>query len=104
MADTIVGANDPSAVVIYSSRVFWQALRSTTAAKLMAVGLNAKDQTNFVQFFDEPTKGPGATINYNLIPNPTGPGVMGDAPVEGQEVVQNHILDQLGSPQLAMAA
>ncbi len=86
MAETVVPVNDPTAVVIYSHRVFWQALRSTTAAKLMAVGLDAKDQSNFVQFFDEPSKGPGDNVKYDLIPNITGPGVLGDAPIAGQEV------------------
>jgi hypothetical protein len=103
MAETIVAANDPSAVVIYSHRVFWQALRSTTAAKLMAVGLNARDQSNFVQFFDEPSKGPGDQVKYDLIPNPQGPGVLGDAPIAGQEVPQTHFQDSLSINQQRQA-
>lgn len=84
--ETVVPAGDPTAVVVYSHRVFWQALRSTTAAKLMAVGLDPRSQMNFVQWFDELGKGPGDTIKYDLIPNPQGPGVLGDAPIAGQEV------------------
>ena len=83
--ETAVPLNDATAVVIYAHRVFHQAIRSTVAAKLMAVGLNANDQTNFVQLFDEPMKGPGDSIKYDLIPNISGPGVLGDAPIAGQE-------------------
>jgi len=103
MAETIVAVNDPVAVQVYSHRVFFQALRQTTAAKLMAVGLNARDQSNFVQFFDETTKGPGDLIKYDLIPNPFGPGVLGDAPIAGQEVPQNPFQDQLYINQLRQA-
>ena len=85
MAETAVPLNDATAVVIYSHRVFHQAIRATVAAKLMAVGLNARDQMNFVQLFDEPMKGPGDSIKYDLIPNISGPGVLGDAPIAGQE-------------------
>lgn len=93
--ETVVPVNDPTAVVIYSHRVFWQAIRSTTAAKLMAVGLNASDQCNFVQFFDEPAKGPGDLVKYDLIVNPEGPGVLGDAPIAGQEVPYSVFQDSL---------
>lgn len=86
MAETVIPAGDPAAVVVYSHRVFAQALRSCTATKLMAAGLNPRDQTNFVQWFDELSKGPGDTIEYNLVPNPTGPGVLGDAPMKDQGV------------------
>ena len=103
MAEVVVPAGDPTAVVIYSHRVFWQALRMTTAAKLMAVGLNARDQTNFVQFFDEPSKGPGDTIKYDLIPNPQGPGVLGDAPIAGQEVTWSAYQDSLSINQQRQA-
>jgi len=95
MAETVVPVGDPTAVVIYSHRVSWQALRSTTAAKLMAVGLNARDQSNFVQFFDEPSKGPGDQVKYDLIPNPQGPGILGDAPIAGQEVPFTWFQDSL---------
>lgn len=95
MAETVVPVNDPTAVVIYSHRVFYQALRSTTAAKLMAVGLNPRDQSNFVQFFDEPSKGPGDQVKYDLIPNVEGPGVLGDAPIAGQEVTYTAFQDAI---------
>lgn len=85
MAETVVALNDPAAVVIYSRRVYIQALRTPTLAKLMAASLNARDQTGLVQLFDEPLKGPGDTIKVDQIPNLTGPGVAGDAPIAGQE-------------------
>ena len=83
--ETLVPLNDATAVVVYSHRIFYQAVRSTVAAKLMAVGLRADDKTNFVQMFDETMKGPGDTIKYDLIPNISGPGVLGDSPIAGQE-------------------
>jgi N4-gp56 family major capsid protein len=85
MAEIVVPANDATAVVIYSRRVFSQAIRTCVAAKLMAVGLSANDTNNFVQLFDEPMKGPGDTVKYDLIPNIIGGGVLGDAPIAGQE-------------------
>jgi len=51
----------------------------------MAPGLNARDQTSIVQLFDEPLKGPGDTVKFDFLPNLVGPGVIGDAPVSGQE-------------------
>lgn len=85
MAEISVAAGDTTAVIVFSRRTFTHAIRSTTAAKLMAIGLKADDQTNFVQLFDETMKGPGDTIRYDLIPNIIGPGVLGDSPIAGQE-------------------
>jgi N4-gp56 family major capsid protein len=85
MAETVVVANDPAAVVIYSRRVYLQAIHTPVLAKLMAPGLNARDQTNICQLFDEPLKGPGDTVKFDTLPNLTGPGVIGDAPITGQE-------------------
>ena len=93
MAEVIVPVGDPTAVVIYSHRIYQQAIRSTTAAKLMAVGLNARDQTNFVQLFDEPQEGPGDLVKYDLVPNIQGPGVLGDAPIAGQETAWSALQD-----------
>lgn len=95
MAETVVAHGDPAATIVWSHRVFTQALRSCVGARLMAAGLNPRDQTNFVQWFDELTKGPGDTINYPLIPNPTGPGVLGDAPMKGQGVPLTKFLDSV---------
>lgn len=103
MAETVVPVNDPTAVVVYSHRVFYQAIRSTVAAKLMAVGLDPKSQTNFVQMFDETSKGPGDTIKYDLIPNPQGPGVAGDGVLAGQEVTFTWLQDTLTINQLRQA-
>jgi len=86
MAEILVPANDATAVVIYSKRLFSHAIRSTTAAKLMALGLSADSEQNFVQLFDETSKGPGDTVKYDLVPNITGPGVLGDNPIAGHEV------------------
>lgn len=85
MAETVVPVGDPAAVVIYSRRVFVQAIHTPVLAKLMAPGLNARDQTSIVQLFDEPMKGPGDTVQFNFLPNLVGPGVLGDAPLAGQE-------------------
>lgn len=85
MAETVVAINDPAAVVIYSRRVYLQAIHTPVLAKLMAPGLNARDQTNICQLFDEPLKGPGDTVKFDTLPNLTGPGVIGDAPITGQE-------------------
>jgi hypothetical protein len=98
MAETTVPANDPLAVIAYSKRTFQQAIMQTTAAKLMAVGLDPRDQSNFCQYFDELTKGPGDTVRYDLVPNPFGPGVLGDQPVAGQEVRQQPFQDQQTVP------
>jgi Protein of unknown function (DUF4043) len=95
MAETVVAAGDPAAVIAWSHRTYTQALRSCTGSRLMAAGLNPRDQTNIVQWFDELTKGPGATVTYPLIPNPTGPGVIGDAPMKGQGVPLVHFMDSL---------
>ena len=85
MAETIVPANDPAAVVIYSRRVILQAIHTPVLAKLMAPGLNARDQTSIVQLYDETLKGPGDTVKFNFLPQLTGPGVIGDNPLPGQE-------------------
>ena len=86
MAEIIVPSGDATAVVIYSKRLFAHAIRSTVAAKLMAMGLSADSEQNFVQLFDETSKGPGDTVKYDLIPNIVGPGVLGDDPIAGHEV------------------
>ena len=76
--DTIVPAGDPAAVVLYSELTYAQAIRYTTASKLMAVGLAKDDPSNFVQFFEETADKSGDTIKYDLIYNPFGPGIAGD--------------------------
>lgn len=86
MAETSVPANDPTAVVVYSSRTLRQAIWKTTASKLMSVGLSADDPSNFVQYFQETAQGPGGEIKYDLIYNPFGPGVAGDNVIAGNEV------------------
>jgi len=85
MAETVVAQNDPAAVVIYSRRVFVQAIHTPVLAKLIAPGLNARDQTSIVQLFDEPLKGPGDTVKFDFLPNLAGPGTIGDFPIAGQE-------------------
>jgi N4-gp56 family major capsid protein len=51
----------------------------------MAVGLSADAPNNFVQLFDEPSKGAGDTIKFDLVPNIVGPGVLGDSVIAGHE-------------------
>lgn len=84
--DTIVPAGDPAAVVLYSELTYAQAIRYTTASKLMAVGLAKDDPSNFVQFFEETADKSGDTIKYDLIYNPFGPGIAGDNVIAGNEV------------------
>jgi len=61
----------------------------------MAAGLNPRDQTNFVQWFDELSKGPGSSVIFPLVPNPTGQGVIGDAPMAGQGVMLKPFTDKI---------
>lgn len=86
MADTIVPAGDPAAVVLYSELTYAQAIRYTTAAKLMSVGLSKDDPSNFVQYFEETADKSGDTIKYDLLYNPFGPGIAGDNVIAGNEV------------------
>ena len=86
MADTIVVAGDPAAVVLYSELTYAQAIRYTTASKLMAVGLSKDDPSNIVQYFEETADKSGDTIKFDLIYNPFGPGVAGDNVIAGNEV------------------
>jgi N4-gp56 family major capsid protein len=65
--------------------VFVQAIHTPVLLKLAAPGLNARDMTNIVQLFDEPTKGPGAVITFPILPQLNGSGTLGDAPISGQE-------------------
>jgi hypothetical protein len=81
-----VVANDPVAVQIYSQRFFAQPVKSPVLVKMMAASLNPRDMTNFAQYFDEPLHGPGDNVRYDLLPNIASLGVLGDAPVTGQEV------------------
>jgi N4-gp56 family major capsid protein len=95
MADTIVPAGDPAAVVLYSELTYAQAIRYTTASKLMAVGLSKDDPSNFVQFFEETADKSGDTIKYDLIYNPFGPGIAGDSVIAGNEVPLTYDQDAL---------
>lgn len=103
MAETVVPANDPTAVTLYSSRTLRQAIWKTTASKLMSVGLSADDPSNFVQYFEETSKSPGAEIKYDLIYNPFGPGVAGDNVIAGNEVPFDWDQDVLFIDQLRQA-
>lgn len=103
MAETVVGANDAAAVLLWSHRTWHQAIRQTTAAKLMAIGLSADSQENFVQLFDEPSKGAGAKVTWPLIANISGPGTAGDNPISGQEAPFTWFTDALFIDQLRQA-
>lgn len=86
MAETVITAGDPAAVTLYSELTYAQAIRYTTASKLMAVGLSKDDPSNFVQYFEETSEKNGDTIKYDLIYNPFGPGIAGDSVIAGNEV------------------
>lgn len=86
MAETVFPAGDPASVVLYSELTYAQAIRYTTASKLMAVGLSKDDPSNFVQYFEETSEKNGDQIKYDLIYNPFGQGVAGDSVIAGQEV------------------
>jgi len=103
VAEIVVPLNDVTAVVVYSKKVYQHAIRQTTAAKLMSIGLNARAATNFVQYFDETAVGPGDSIKYDLIPNVVGPGVAGDNPIAGQESAWSALQDTIVINQLRQA-
>lgn len=101
--EIVVPLNDATAVIVYSKRVYQHAIKQTTAAKLMAIGLNPQSQTNFVQLFDETARGPGDTVKYDLIPNIIGAGVRGDNPIAGQETAWSALQDTFLIDQLRQA-
>lgn len=103
MAETVVELGNATAVVVYSKKVYQHAIKATTASKMMAVGLNAQSQSNFVQLFDETSEGPGDLVKYDLIPNVIGPGVAGDNPIAGQEVSFSALQDSFYINQLRQA-
>lgn len=100
MADTVVVAGDPAAVTLFSDLVYAQAIRYTTAAKLMAVGLSKSDSSNIVQFFEDTADKSGDQVKYDLIYNPFGPGVAGDSVIAGNEVPLTYDQDTLVINQL----
>lgn len=103
MADTIVAAGDPAAVILYSELTYAQAIRYTTASKLMSVGLSQSDPSNFAQLFEETAEKSGDTVKYDLIYNPFGPGIAGDSVIAGNEVQLTYDQDVLVIDQLRNA-
>lgn len=100
MADIYVPANDATAVTIFSKRMLAHAMRHCAAAKFIKIGLNPDDPNNIVQLFDEPSKGPGQTIKFDLIPNIVGAGVQGDNPITGQTKAFKALQDSFSIDQL----
>lgn len=101
--DTIVPAGDPAAVILYSELTYAQAIRYTTASKLMAVGLSKDDPSNFVQLFEDTADKSGEKVLYELIYNPFGPGIAGDNVIAGNEVPLTYDQDALFINQLRQA-
>ena len=85
MADWSYGPNAPEAVLIWSSRLFKQAITKTIAWKLANISSSVKSEDNIVQILDDTSKGPGQQITYDLIAKLNGPGIAGDNEIAGEE-------------------
>lgn len=80
MAATSYGVNSPSAVKLWSRKLFREALKQTTMAKYMG-----ETSDSMIQVLNDTKKGPGDSIRYQLRMQLTGNGVLGDGTLEGNE-------------------
>lgn len=80
MATSSWGVNSPSAVKLWSRKLFREALKQTTMAKYMGEGSD-----NMIQVLNDTKKGPGDSIRYQLRMQLSGNGVLGDGTLEGNE-------------------
>ena len=80
MATTSYGVNSPSAVKLWSRKLFREALKNTTMAQYMGEG-----SSNMIQVLNDTKKGPGDSIRYQLRMQLSGNGVLGDGTLEGNE-------------------
>ena len=80
MATTSYGVNSPSAVKLWSRKLFREALKNTTMAKYMG-----ESSDSMIQVLNDAKKGPGDSIRYQLRMQLSGAGVLGDGTLEGNE-------------------
>jgi N4-gp56 family major capsid protein len=80
MANTSYGVNSPSAVKLWSRKLFREALKATTMAKYMGEGSDS-----MIQVLNDTKKGSGDRIRYQLRMQLSGAGVQGDSTQEGSE-------------------
>lgn len=80
MAVTSYGVNSPSAVKLWSRKLFREALKQTTMSKYMG-----ESSDSMIQVLNDTKKGPGDRIRYQLRMQLTGNGVQGDGTLEGNE-------------------
>jgi N4-gp56 family major capsid protein len=80
MAVTSYGVNSPSAVKLWSRKLFREALKQTTMSKYMG-----ESSDSMVQVLNDTKKGPGDRIRYQLRMQLSGNGVQGDGTLEGNE-------------------
>lgn len=80
MAVTQYGVNSPSAVKLWSRKLFREALKQTTMSKYMG-----ESSDSMIQVLNDTKKGPGDRIRYQLRMQLTGNGVQGDGTLEGNE-------------------
>lgn len=95
MADTIFPLNDPLAVEVWGRKLYNEALKATEMMKFVG-----DTPDSVIQVRDELSASAGAKITYGLRMQLNGPGVTGDATLEGnEESLTRHtdsiIIDQL---------
>jgi N4-gp56 family major capsid protein len=80
MATTSYGTNDAMAVKLWSKRLAVEVLKTTWCSRFMGDG-----NGSIIQIKDELSKSAGDKITYGLRMQLSGPGVLGDGTLEGQE-------------------
>lgn len=95
MATTDYGVNHPSAVKLWSEKLFREALKETWMNKFMGSGSDSMIQT-----LNNTQKGAGDRITVSLRMQLSGRGVTGDSTLEGNEealttYTDNLVIDQL---------
>lgn len=103
MAEWSYGVNDAATVKLYSRRLMRQAIQRTVAFKLCQVSMKEDGEDNIVQLLTDTQKTEGDTVKYNLLPRLTGPGVIGDNTLAGNEEALATFQDQLLIDQLRHA-
>jgi N4-gp56 family major capsid protein len=80
MSMTDYPVNHPLAVKLWSRKLFTEALKQTWMKKFMG-----PESTALIQELDDTKKGAGDRITVPLMMQLTGPGIQGDATMEGNE-------------------
>lgn len=98
MATTDYGVNHPSAVKLWSEKLFREALKETWMSKFMG-----KSSDSMIQVHNQTQKGAGDRITVSLRMQLTGDGVEGDSTLEGNEEALTTYTDNLLINQLRHA-